>query len=360
MIFMKWKNNLTEILKIDYPIVQAPMLGVTTPAMVAAIANNGALGSLPAGGLSPGKTLELVRKTKELTNKPFAVNLFAHTPEVANIRQVTAMQDFLEKLAGENKLVYQSQSVDTFHNYTYQEQIETLLAENIPVVSFTFGILDDESINALKANGTILIGTATTVREAKLLDEKGIDIITAQGIEAGGHRGTFLNDDPLPMIGLMALVPQIAKAVSKPILAAGAINDGATIRAAMLLGAKGVQIGTTFIPTEESAAKLSHKRALLNASEIDTVLTRAITGRWARGIRNELIKLVEQSGIEIPGYPTQLNLTSSLRQSAQKQDNKEFSSLWAGQSPSRSKEIKPVAIILAELIAQTEGVDKSF
>lgn len=352
---MEWKNEVTHALKIAYPFVQAPMLGITTPQMVAAISNNGGLGSLPVGGLSPEKTLALIRQTKALTDKPFAVNLFAHPIPEFDAAQASAMQNALINICARHHIQYPTQVIENIRFYHYSEQIEILVTENIPIVSFTFGILSDEAVKTLKANGVILIGTATCVKEALILDEKGIDMISAQGIEAGGHRGTFLNDEPLPLIGSMALVPQILSRVNKPVIAAGGIYDGKTTKAAFALGAKGVQVGTAFIASHESLAIPAYKALLPNTLDTDTVLTRAFSGRWARGIGNQLMNEVEQAGIEIPGYPMQNSLISLLRAEAQKANNKDFTTLWAGQSASKA-EGKAAADIFWAIIRQAEEV----
>ena len=352
---MEWQNEITRALKINYPIVQAPMLGVTTPEMVAAISNQGGLGSLPVGSLSPDQTVELIRKTKALTQKPFGVNLFAHSIPAPDRQQVQDMLQFLEKLCRDNHLPYQKPDLENLRFHSYHDQIQVLLDENIPVVSFTFGVLQDEFIKAFKEKGVVSIGTATCLQEAVLLEEKGIDIITAQGIEAGGHRGTFLETEPFPLIGSMSLIPQVASQVSAPILAAGGIHDGRTIKAAFILGAKGVQIGTAFVASTESAAIAAYKTSIQNASDTDTVLTQSFSGRWARGIRNKFITEVEKSGLPIPEFPIQTGLTGPIRTQAQKQDNKDFAALWAGQSCAKA-EAKPAAEILAQLIKQTEEI----
>jgi nitronate monooxygenase len=348
------KDEITQALQIDYPIIQAPMLGVTTPAMVAAVANLGGLGSLPVGGLSPGKTLELIQKTKELTNKPFAVNLFVHGIPAVNEAQVAQMQDFLYKLAAKYNIPFGPRDVEPLHFYSYKEQIDLLLRERIPVVSFTFGIPGEESIRAMKAHDIILIGTATSVQEALLLQQHGIDMITAQGIEAGGHRGSFLEGEPLPQVGLMSLVPQIIDKVHRPVIAAGGIYDGPTMNAAFALGAKAVQVGTAFIASHESAAMAAYKAALSNAADTGTVLTRAFSGRWARGLRNAFITEVEQSGIPIPAYPVQNSLTARFRALVQEQDNKELTNLWAGQSAAHAQ-AKSTAGIFMELVRELEN-----
>lgn len=262
-VAMNSKNIVTETLHITYPFVQAPMLGVTTPQMVAAISNAAGLGSLPAGGLPPDKTLSLIRDTKNLTNKPFSVNVFANPLPSVNKDAWEAMQELLKKFCKRHELPFHEQSVEGLKFFSYEEQIEILIKEKIPVVSFTFGILNDEVIDTLHKNGVLLIGSATSLEEARLLSEKGIDMITAQGIEAGGHRGSFLHKDA-PQIGLMALLPQIVDTIDKPVLAAGGIADGRGIKAVMILGAKGVQVGSAFISCKESASNPVHKKDATN------------------------------------------------------------------------------------------------
>ncbi|GAA4315802.1 nitronate monooxygenase family protein [Mucilaginibacter gynuensis] len=353
---MNRKNEVTQLFNVEYPIIQAPMLGVTTPEMVAAVSNNGGLGSLPVGGLSVDRTRALIHQTKALTQKPFAVNLFANANAMPNKEQVKPIQNFIKQLAAKHGLDFEEQSVNSFEYYTYQDQIAILIQEQIPVVSFTFGIIDNDSIEALKRAGTILIGTATSSKEAELIAAKNIDMITAQGIEAGGHRGTFLDDEPLPMVGSMSLIPQIVSRVTKPVIAAGGIMDGGSIKAAFALGAKAVQVGTTFIASDESMAIAAYKTALQNSVETDSMITRSISGRWARGLRNTLITELEASGIEAAPYPVQYSLVMALRNLALATGNIEFINMWAGQSGYKAQ-AKPSAEILLDLVKQAEMLD---
>ena len=351
---MQWNDEFTKRVGVSYPVVQAPMLGVTTPEMVAAVSNAGGLGSLPVGGLSPEKTRTLIQQTQRLTNKPFAVNLFTNSIPHFDCDEAAVMQEFLEKLCAEWQIPFQRQKISEFRFYSYEDQIPLLLEHDIRLVSFTFGIPDEASIRALKEKEVVLIGTATSVKEARLLKESKIDMITAQGIEAGGHRGSFLEEGPLPLVGTMTLVPEIARHTGLPVLAAGGIRDGNTIRAAFALGAVAVQIGTAFIASEEALAIPSYKTALQTATDTDTVLTRAFTGRWARGIRNKLMEAIEQSGLPIPPYPIQNSLTTPLREAARKKDNKELINLWAGQS-AFGAETGPAAAIFLRLVRETEA-----
>ncbi|MCU7551371.1 nitronate monooxygenase family protein [Chitinophagaceae bacterium LB-8] len=333
---MSWNNIVTDILKVDYPIIQAPMLGVSTPEMAAAVSNAGGLGSLSVGGLSPAATRQLIHKTKSLTEKPFAVNLFAHQIPAYTEDDLEPMRTLLLQLA--NKRGYDLTGADlaNFRFYNHLNQIDILIEEKISLVSFTFGCLDSGSIQALKQNACTLIGTATCVEEALFLQQQNIDMIVVQGIEAGGHRGTFLEDMPLPQVGLFSLLPQVKNAVRIPCIAAGGINSAETIKAAFELGAGGVQVGTAFIGTKESQAIASYKAKLNKAKDTDTTLTKAFSGRWARGIRNEMMHEIEQAGIHIPSYPLQNSLTATLRKLAQQNNDSEYTSLWAGQSAGKT------------------------
>ncbi|MBD2704997.1 nitronate monooxygenase [Spirosoma sp. BT702] len=341
-------NSLTQLLEIDYPIIQAPMLGVTTPAMVAAIANVGGLGSLPVGGLSPQKTIELIRQTKSGTNRPFSVNLFTHsTTGPVDQVQLDAMQQLLKSIYDELGLPFEHKLLADFTFYSYLDQVEVLIDEQVEIISFTFGTLEPDVVSQFKSRGTKLIGTATSVREAKVLADLGVDAIVAQGIEAGGHRGSFLTDEDLPQVGLMSLLPQVVDAVSPPVIAAGGLYDDRTINAAFLLGALGVQLGSMFITSDESAASDTYKEAVLTAHDTSTALTRAFSGRWARGIKNGFMERIEQSNVTIPYYTYQNILTAAMRTYGQQHNLRDFISLWAGQAAYRSQRGKSGDIFLS-------------
>lgn len=330
-------SDLKKILAIQYPIVQAPMLGVTTPAMVASVSNAGALGSLPVGGMSPDRTRELIREVKRNTKKPFAVNLFAHEPAVeVKKEEIAAIQAFLAALCLEFGIPFVEQDVDLFKFYYYQDQIEVLLDEDVPIVSFTFGNMQAEAIDALKEKGTKLIGTATSSLEARTLAQIGCDLLVVQGIEAGGHRGSFMHENPLPQVGLFSLLPQIADEITLPLLAAGGIYNKRTVKSAFLLGASGIQVGSLFIPAYESAASESYKQAVMDSTETSTVLTRSFSGKWARGVENEFIRRMHKKNLPIPYYTLQNQIMSLTRAYAHKHQIKDFIALWAGQSAGKS------------------------
>lgn len=348
-------KNLNRLLNISYPIIQAPMLGVTTPSMVAAVSNSGGLGSLPVGGLSPEKTITLIRETKARTNRPFAVNLFAHSVETGvSEEDLRKMENYLQKLQEKYNLPFQHKALSDYHFYNHLDQIDILLDQKIPVVSFTFGLPEIQIIQQLKEQGIKVIGTATSVKEAKLSDHAGMDAITAQGIEAGGHRGSFIPGEPLPQVGLISLVPQIVDAVTVPVIAAGGLFDHRTIRAAFALGAEGVQLGSYFIAAEESAANEGYKECLLHSNDTSTELTRAFSGRWARGIRNSFMEEMNNSSLNIPYYTYQNSLTTALRAYGKKNEINDIISMWAGQSASQSKR-SSTEDLFRELIAQIQN-----
>jgi nitronate monooxygenase len=353
---MVWQSNtVTDTLKVQYPIIQAPMLGVSTPEMSAAISNEGGLGSLAVGGLSPEATRQLIRKIKSLTGHPFAVNLFSHPIVAYTEAEIAPMRRLILQLAGKRGYPLDAAELTDFRFYNHLDQIDVLIEEAVSIVSFTFGCLDDRSIERLHANGCLLIGTATCLAEALYLEAQHIDMIVLQGIEAGGHRGTFLDGIPLPQVGLFALQAQAAQVVRIPCIAAGGIYNAQTIQAAFCLGAGAVQIGSAFIATTESGAVASYKVRLAAVKDTDTALTKAFSGRWARGLRNELTAEIEQSGIPIPPYPVQNSLMAGLRKLAQQANDAEYTSLWAGQCAGGARAV-PAKEVFGSLVEQYEAL----
>ena len=285
---IKWKNDITRILKVKYPIIQAPMFGVTTPEMVAAAVHAGAVGSLPVADLPAEKCVELIRRTRQLAKQPFAVNLFLHPlpkqDEQLKIRY-NKTKEFLQKFSFEHNFKVEFPEYYEIQLTDYHDQVETLIAEDCKIVSFTFGVPDSISIEKFKRNGTILIGTATSLEEAIFLEEIGIDIICIQGYEAGGHRGSFLGNK-IPKIGGISLLAQAYDKVGGPLIYGGGIYDAKTLLATKLLGAQGFQIGTLLLCSEESSLHDFEKEKLRNSTEKDVVLTKSFSGRYARGLKN--------------------------------------------------------------------------
>ena len=351
---MEWKNVLTDLFRVDYPIIQAPMLGVTTPEMTAAASNAGALGSLALGDLPGEKCTELIKQTKKLTDKPFAVNIFMNkidsiTPELEEKYNQT--KKHLIEIAEKNEIIADFPDINEIQLTDYHDQIEAIILENCKIVSFTFGNLDEKSIVFLKENNVILIGTCTSVQEAIVLEKSGIDVICVQGIEAGGHRGSFL-EETIPQIGGLSLLSQVADNINVPIIYAGGIYNAKTLLASKTLGANGFQIGSLFLGTLESALMDFEKQRLRKLKENEIVLTKSFSGRYARGIRNGFIEEIENSEYILP-YPYQNKLTADLRKSSKSQKNSDFVSIWVGQSingyPAVSTEI-----VIQNLIKEVE------
>lgn len=355
---MNWNTGITELFDLDYPIVQAPMFGVSTVEMLVSANEAGCLGSLALADLNPEQSIELIRKAKSLTNKPFAVNIFTHqiparTAELES--RYGEVKEFLMQLALKNGLDVDFPDIASIKLTPYQDQVDALVVEKCPIVSFTFGNLDAASVQKFKAVGTKLIGTCTSVEEALLLEETGVDVICVQGWEAGGHRGSFLEEE-LPRIGGFSLLAQIQDAVNLPLIYAGAVYNGRTVLASRELGAAGVQVGSILLGSKESALQAFEKNRLRKVKEKDIVLTRSFSGRYARGIKNTFIEEVERAGSILP-YPYQNKLTAALRKAAKEQNNAEFVNIWLGQSISPYADLSTKDILMG-LIKETEALGK--
>jgi nitronate monooxygenase len=345
-------NVLNKTLGINFPIVQAPMAGgATTPELVAAVSNAGALGSLGAALLAPDAIVSSISAIRALTDRPFNVNLFVLDVPQPDPDQIARAVEILQPLRGELGLPPSQLPVKYCEDFA--GQVEAVLEARVPVVSFTFGIIDEAVAAACKARGTKIIGTATTVAEAKAWESVGADAVCVQGSEAGGHRGTFLGDFNASMIGTMALVPQAADAVSVPVLAAGGIMDGRGIGAAIVLGASGCQLGTAFLTCPEAAIHPGWKSALRGAREDQTLVTRAFTGRPARGLINDYMRRFNSIQHEFPPYPIQMALIWEIRQAAAQANRPELLSLWAGQGAPMSRDL-PAAKLVDELMQEAE------
>ncbi|HTH54593.1 MAG TPA: nitronate monooxygenase [Cyclobacteriaceae bacterium] len=352
---MNWPAILTDKLNVAYPIVQAPMFGVTTPAMVAAAANVGCLGSLALADMPPEKCIENIRATKLLTSLPFSVNLFVNDIPKIDERlkaRYASTKNFIERLAAEHHLELSLPSMEQIELISYQEQVDAILGEGIKSVSFTFGNLDDPTIEKFKNHGVVLIGTCTSVEEAKLLEQSGIDIVCVQGIEAGGHRGSFVGDR-IPQVAGISLLSQVRDEIKAPLIYAGGIYNARTLLAAQTLGAQGFQVGSLLLGSTESALKEFEKEKLQNVDESEIVLTRSFSGRYARGIKNKFIEAIENSRYILP-YPYQNKLTGELRKLSKENQNLDFVSIWLGQSVNGYRR-SSTGDLLQELIKEVES-----
>lgn len=339
---------------IEHPVVQAPMAGgATTPELVAAVSNAGALGSLAGAMLSPAAIIENVKRIRELTNRPFNVNLFVLDPPNPTESDLNKAQARLAPYRA--ALGLSPATTPPKWCEDARAQIAALLELAPPVVSFTFGLLDARTVAQFKRVGSLVIGTATTVAEAKAWEAAGADFICAQGAEAGAHRGTFLGDFEQSCIGLMALIPQVSRAVQVPVIAAGGIMDGHGIAAALILGAQAAQLGTAFLCCPESGIHSSWKQRIQQARDDSTRLTRVFSGKYARGIVNEFMEQLRPFEQEMLPYPIQNALTAEIRQTAAKNDRMEFMSLWAGQGAPMVRPL-PAAQLVKTLAEELHSV----
>jgi nitronate monooxygenase len=351
---MFWPDTISRKLGIEYPVIQAPMFGVSTARMAVAAAKAGCLGSLALADLSADQSVELIREMKKLTDKPFAANIFVHhIPEVTDDlkEKYSKTKQFIEKLARENAIEVDLPDLETLSFNGYHEQVDAVIEEHCKILSFTFGNLDDKSIRKLKENEVTLIGTCTSVKEALLLEKSGIDMICVQGIEAGGHRGSF-EADPIPQIGGLSLLSKIFDQVNVPLIYAGGIYGARTLQAVKDLGAQGFQVGNLLLTSQESALLPFEKERLKKVTEDEIVLTKSFSGRYARGVKNQFIETVENSEYILP-YPYQNKLTNALRKVAKSLQNPEFVGIWIGQSIHQYSELSTEEI-LKNLIKESE------
>lgn len=323
-------NPLIELLKLDHPIIQAPMAGgATTVEMVAEASKAGALGSLGAAYMTPAQIEEAAAAIRARTDRPFAINLFATVPAQSMQGDASKMLALMARY--HEQLGLPAPEAPGPQADPLPGHLEAVLRIRPAVLSFTFGRLPAATLARCRELGILTVGTATTVREAQTLEQDGVDAVVAQGAEAGGHRGTFLDAFESSLIGTMALVPQVADAVSVPVIASGGIMDGRGIAAALALGADFVQMGTAFLTTHESGISDAYKAVVSASRSEQSRVTRAFSGRPARGIANAFMREADAIGGDILPYPLQNALTRPMRTAGGKSGNINVLSLWAGQ-----------------------------
>lgn len=353
---MQISTELTKQLKILHPVIQAPMAGGgDTPELVSAVSNAGGLGFVGAAYLSASQIMEVSKTIRSKTDRPFGINLFA--PSAFSPFESSSWEKMLNHLKpylAELDLPLPEAPKNITNSF--YDQLNAAVESGASCFSFTFGVIPPDAVTLIKSHGMILLGTATTVKEVIELEKAGVDAVIAQGSEAGGHRGSFLEDFDLSMIGTMALVPQAADAVKIPVVASGGIMDGRGIAAALALGASAVQMGTAFLTCREAGIPEIYKEAILNSREDQTKITRAFSGRPARGIVNRFMKEIETSpDLSIPPFPVQNILTRPIRTAAAKKQKAEFLSLWAGQALRLSRR-DSAGELVSKLIKETEEV----
>ena len=342
---------MNTLLNIDLPIIQAPMAGVQTSALAVAVSNAGGLGSLPCAMLTLDSLRAELRAITAQTTRPYNVNFFCHTPPVPDAQQDAdwraALAPYYEAFgldvgaipAGPGRAPFSAEVADVVEPF------------RPPVVSFHFGLPPADLLARVKSWGSQVLASATTVDEARWLQAHGADVVIAQGLEAGGHRGHFLSDDLTAQMGTFALLPQIVQAVDVPVIAAGGIADAAGVAAALALGAVAAQVGTAYLLCPEATTSAVHRAALQSDAARHTALTRLFTGRPARGIVNRVMRELGPLSPVAPAFPLATAAMAPLRAHAERLGSGDFSPLWAGQNTSGCR-----AIGAAELTRQLAGL----
>lgn len=332
-------NRIHELLGIELPIIQAPMAGSVLSKMVIAVSEAGGLGSLPCALLSVDQIRHEYGLIRQKTAKPVNLNFFCHQAPVVDQDRENRWRKRLESYYSEFG-INPNDPIPTSSRAPFDETLCTLVEELRPeVVSFHFGLPDRKLLERVKAAGATVLSSATTVDEAVWLEKEGCDAIIAQGAEAGGHRGIFLNRDISTQVGTMALVPQVVDAVKVPVIAAGGIADARGIVAALVLGASAVQLGSAYLFCPEAEISPLYRAALRRVKDNSTAITNVFTGRPARGIANRLVQEVGPVSDFAPEFPLAGGALMPLRSKAEPAGSSDFTSLWAGQATSLGREL---------------------
>lgn len=343
-------DEFLKRLNIQHAIIQGPLGGgPSTPELVAAVSNAGGLGSLGAAYLTPDQITAAVQKIRSLTEKSFQVNLFAGGWDENAHTDARPMLELLAEI--HQTLGLPPPTPPLPKPDPFPEQLEAVLDSRPPIFSFTFGVPSPDAMSRLRRRGMVILGTATSVGEALLLAEAGVDAIVAQGAESGAHRGTFAGPFESSMVPTFELVRGITAVLQTPVIATGGLMDGGDIARSLTAGASAAALGTAFLVSTESGAPQAYKQAILAASKDNTVITRAFSGRPARGLPNAFIrKLMDREDAILP-YPLQNALTRAMRTAAAQQGVPEFLSLWAGQGVARARAM-PAAALIERLVAE--------
>jgi nitronate monooxygenase len=346
-------NALLQKLGITLPIIQAPMAGTSTPAMAAAVSNAGGLGSIGVGAVGAGAALKMITALRANTDRPFNVNVFCHRPAGEDITRDAVWIGKLAPVFAHFGVEAPTALRTLYKSFVEDDAMLAMLLDERPaVVSLHFGLPQKEKIAALRAAGIVLLATATNLKEARAAADCGIDAVVAQGYEAGGHRGIFDPRADDERLGTMALTRLLVKALSLPVIAAGGIMDGAGIAAVLALGASAAQLGTAFIACPESDADAGYRAALLDKTNVHTVITTAISGRPARCIANKFTALGK--GVElddIASYPRAYDAGKALIAAAKAKGETGYGAQWAGQGAPLARAL-PAAELVARLHAE--------
>ena len=355
-------NHILRRLGIPLPIIQAPMAGVATPALAAAVSNAGGLGSIGVGTVDAEAARGMIGSLRAATKRPFNVNLFCHPPAVADPAREQAWLSRLEPQFARFGARPPSRLREPWRSFLADDaMLAMLLHERPAIVSFHFGIPDAARIAALHAAGIVLLASATSLADARSVAAAGIDAVVAQGYEAGGHRGAFDLQTADDRLGTVALTRLLAQRLDLPVISAGGIMDGAGIAAALRLGAQAAQLGTAFILCPESAADQSYRTALQGPAAEHTVMTNAISGRAARCLANRFTVLGDTVGSgEVPAYPIAYDAGTALHAAAKANGETGFGAHWAGQGAPLARAL-PAAALMARLHEEmTHGTSRAF
>ncbi|QNK02033.1 nitronate monooxygenase [Dyella telluris] len=340
-------SSLLAALGISVPIVQAPMAGVSSPAMAAAVSNSGGLGSLGVGAMTAAKAREAIHAFRQSSEGPLNINLFVHQPAHADAAKEAA---WLARLAPEFSRFDARPPVSLKEIYTSflvdDDMLAMLVDERPSVVSFHFGLPRPEQVKALHEAGIFLMGSATNLHEAKALEGAGMDAIVAQGYEAGGHRGVFDPNAEDSQLGTFALTRVLVESLRIPVIAAGGIMDGAGIAAALKLGAAAAQLGTAFVVTDESLADAGYRKAMASEAANATVMTRAVSGRPARSLASLFTRLgASVPAADIPDYPISYDAGKALNAAARAAGEAGYGAHWAGQGAPLARPMSAQALM---------------
>jgi nitronate monooxygenase len=351
---------LLQLLGIEKPIIQAPMAGVSTPALAAAVSNAGGLGSLGVGAMNAEGARKVIRETRALTGKPFNINVFCHEPAVLDEAVEREWLTWLKPLFDRFGVAAPAALSEIYTSFKSDEaMLNVFLEERPPIVSFHFGLPSQRVISSLKAAGIRLFASATNLAEAAQVAASGVDAIVAQGVEAGGHRGTFDLQEADDGLGTFALTRLLVRNVDLPVIAAGGIMDGAGIAAALALGAQAAQLGTAFVACLETSIDEGFRRALLSDAARHTMLTSAISGRPARSLVNRFTELGRSVGApRTPAYPVAYDAGKALHAAAKAHGEFGYGAQWAGQAALLARQL-PAADLMKQLEAEFDECVKS-
>ncbi|MGF6723137.1 nitronate monooxygenase [Paraburkholderia sp. GAS41] len=341
---------LLRVLGIEKPIIQAPMAGVSTPALAAAVSNAGGLGSLGVGAMNAAAARNVIEQTRALTSKPFNINVFCHRPATADAALERQWLNWLAPQFEQYGATPPAALSEIYTSFVVDDaMLEVFLEEKPAVVSFHFGLPSAEALAKLRNAGIKLVGAATNLQDAAQVVAAGVDAIVAQGIEAGGHRGVFDPEATDDRLGTFALTRLLVKEFDVPVIASGGIMDGAGIAAALALGAQAAQLGTAFVACPETSIDDGYRRAILSDAARRTTFTAAISGRVARSMVNRFTELGTRADApKSPAYPIAYDAGKALHAAAKTQGEFGYGAQWAGQAAALARSL-PAAELFAQL-----------